>query len=364
MSSDEATSGVKGDESLPREAGGAPAAGSNTVERDLSAADPKAKSAPRFQLSLGHSLGLIVALGLLVGLGALTSGDRFLSVANMTTILSQAAILGVVCIGMTFVITAAGIDLSVGAVIGLAAIWASTLGTQALANDVHWIIMVLTALAVGTGAGIVNGILIAYGKVVPFIATLAMMIAARGFAEIISGRQTQIVNVPEFASAFRRSILGLPVIVWIFILVAIAGWFLFNRTTFGRRTIAVGGNAEAARLAGIKVKRHLVLVYALSGLCAGIGAVMYLSRTTSGSSTHGFMLELDAIAAVVIGGTLLIGGRGTIFGTVLGVLIFAVLTNVLIQNNLDNSVQGVINGLILVVAVLMQQRLSREAKRR
>lgn len=282
----------------------------------------------------------------------------------MTTILSQAAVIGVISVGVTFVITAGGIDLSVGSVMGLATVWATTLGTQAMANDLHWIVLVLTALAVGTGAGLVNGIIIAYGKVVPFIATLAMLVAARGFAEIISGRQTQIVNVPEFASAFRRSILGVPVIVWIFILVAAAGWFLLTRTTFGRRTIAVGGNAEAARLAGIKVKRHIMLVFALSGLCAGIGAVMMLSRTTAGSSTHGFLIELDAIAAVVIGGTLLIGGRGTIFGTVLGVLIFAVLTNVLIQNNLDQSVQAVVTGGIIVIAVLLQQRFSREAKRR
>lgn len=334
------------------------------VERDLSAADSQGKAAPRFQLSLGHSLGLLLALGALIALGAFTSGDRFLSVANMTTILSQAAVIGVICIGMTFVITAGGIDLSVGSVLGLATVWATTLGTQALANDLHWIVLVLTAMAVGAGAGLINGIIIAYGKVVPFIATLAMLVAARGFAEIISGRQTQIVNVPEFASAFRRSVLGLPVIVWIFILVALAGWFLFNRTTFGRRTIAVGGNPEAARLAGIKVKRHTMLVFTLSGLCAGIGAVMMLARTTAGSSTHGFLVELDAIAAVVIGGTLLIGGRGTIIGTVLGVLIFAVLTNVLIQNNLDQSVQAVVTGGIIVVAVLMQQRFSREAKRR
>lgn len=334
------------------------------VERDLSAADPKAASAPRFKLSLGHSLGLVVALGLLIALGAITSGERFLSVANMTTILSQAATVGVLCIGMTFVITAGGIDLSVGSVMGLATVWATTLGTQALANDFHWILLVLTALAVGAGAGLINGIVIAYGKVVPFIATMAMMVAARGFAEIISGRQTQIVNVSDFTSAFRRSVLGIPVIVWIFIIVAVLGWFLFNRTTFGRRTIAVGGNMEAARLAGIKVKRHMVLVFTLSGLCAGIGAVMMLSRTTAGSSSTGFLVELDAIAAVVIGGTLLIGGRGTIFGTVLGVLIFAVLENLLIQNNMDNSVQAVVTGAILVVAVLLQQRFSPEAKRR
>ncbi|MGO1184088.1 MAG: ABC transporter permease [Micrococcaceae bacterium] len=333
------------------------------VERDLSPAGAAQTSPRRFQLSLGHSLGLVVALIALVVIGAVTGGDRFLSMSNLTTILSQAAVIGVISIGVTFVITAGGIDLSVGSVMGLATVWATTLGTQALANDVHWLLLVLTALAVGTGAGLVNGIIIAYGKVVPFIATLAMLVAARGFAEVISGRQTQIVDVSGFTSAFRRSILGLPVIVWIFILVAIAGWFLLNRTTFGRRTVAVGGNAEAARLAGIKVARHTMYVFALAGLCAGIGAVMMLSRTTAGASTHGYLYELDAIAAVVIGGTLLIGGRGTIVGTVLGVIIFAVLSNVFIQNNLDQSVQSLAKGAIIIVAVLLQQRFSRESRR-
>ncbi|WP_300345810.1 ABC transporter permease [Nesterenkonia sp.] len=292
----------------------------------------------------------------------LTGGERFLSMDNLMVILRQAAVIGVISVGVTFVITSGGIDLSVGSVMGLATVWASTLGTQALANDIHWGVMVLTALAVGAGCGLINGVIIAYGRVVAFIATLAMLVAARGFAEVISGRQTQIVSVPDFLSTFRAEFLGVPVIVWIFLFVAAAGWFLLNRTTFGRRTIAIGGNPEAARLAGIKVKRHQVKVFALAGLCAGIGAVMMLSRTTAGSSTHGYLYELDAIAAVVIGGTLLAGGRGTIVGTVLGVLVFAVLTNIFVQNNLDQSVQALVTGAIIVVAVLLQQRFAREGR--
>lgn len=334
-----------------------------TPRRDLSPEEDKPpKTAAGSKLSLGHSLGLILALGALIALGIITGGDRFLSVDNLMVILQQAAVIGVISIGVTFVITSGGIDLSVGSVMGLATIWATTLGTQAIAMDVHWSIMVFTAVGVGAAAGLLNGVIIAYGRVVPFIATLAMLVAARGFAELISGRQTQIITVPGFTSAFRRDILGIPVIVWMFLLVAVAAWFLLNRTTFGRRTIAVGGNPEAARLAGIKVKRHLVMVYALAGLCAGIGAVMMLSRTTSGSSTHGYLYELDAIAAVVVGGTLLAGGRGTIFGTVLGVLVFQVLRNVFVQNNLDSSVQALVTGAIIVGAVLLQQRFSSHSK--
>ncbi|GAA1825119.1 ABC transporter permease [Nesterenkonia flava] len=333
-----------------------------SVDRDLSPAGPADAGPRRTRLSVGHSLGLILALAALITLGVLTGGDRFVSLDNLMVILRQAAVIGVISIGVTFVITAGGIDLSVGSVMGLATVWASTLGTQALANDYHWSLMVLTALAVGAGAGIINGLIIAYGRVVPFIATLAMLVAARGFAEVISGRQTQIVRVQGFLDALRGDVLGIPIIVWIFALVAVAGWFLLNRTTFGRRTIAIGGNPEAARLAGIRVDRHLVAVFALAGLCAGIGAVMMLSRTTAGSSTHGYLYELDAIAAVVIGGTLLVGGRGTIFGTVLGVMVFAVLTNVFIQNNLDQSVQALVKGAIIVLAVLLQQRFARDRR--
>ena len=147
-------------------------------------------------------------------------------------------------------------------------------------------------------------------------------------------------------------------LVCIFALVAVVGWVLLNRTTFGRRTIAVGGNPEAARLAGINVKRHTVLLYVLVGVCCGIAALMLIARTTTGSSTHGGLYELDAIAAVVIGGTLLSGGRGTIVGTVFGVLIFATLTNVFVLNNRSLSEQSLLKGAIIVAAVLLQQRLA------
>ncbi len=146
--------------------------------------------------------------------------------------------------------------------------------------------------------------------------------------------------------------------IWLFALVAVVGWVLLNRTTFGRRTVAVGGNPEAARLAGINVKRHTVYLYVLIGVCCGIAALMLVARTTTGSSTHGNLYELDAIAAVVIGGTLLTGGRGTIVGTVLGVLIFTTLTNIFILNNRSFSEQALLKGVIIVAAVLLQQRLA------
>lgn len=325
-------------------------------------AKPGEKRGGLLQGATGRNLGLVIALVALCIFGVITAGERFASIDNLLTILRLASVVGVISIGMTFVITGGGIDLSVGSVIGLASVWASTLATQTMANDVHWIIIVLCGIGVGLGAGLINGVLIAYGKVVAFIATLAMLVAARGLAEIIANRQTQIVKVDGFLDFSRSSPLGVPMLVWIFVLVSVAGWILLNRTTFGRRTIAVGGNPEAARLAGIKVKRHTMYLYALCGLTAGIGGVMMLGRTTAGSSTNGQLYELDAIAAVVIGGTLLIGGRGTIVGTVLGVLIFSTLTNVFTQNNLSISAQAIAKGVIIVIAVLLQQRIAERSR--
>ena len=320
--------------------------------------EPPSRFAQLMAGGAGRNLGLVVALLVLCIVGVITSGDRFASIDNVLTILRLAAVIGVVSIGMTFVITGGGIDLSVGAILALSSVWATTLATQTLATDFHWIVMVWTALLVGTACGVVNGILIAYGRVVAFIATLAMLAGARGLAEIIANRRTQIITVDGFEDFFGASVLGIPVLVLIFAGVAAAGWVLLNRTTFGRRTFAVGGNPEAARLAGIKVQRHTLMLYALVGLCCGIAAVMLMSRTTTGSSTHGTLYELDAIAAVVIGGTLLSGGRGTIVGTVFGVLIFTTLSNVFILNNLSISAQSVAKGVIIVIAVLLQQRIA------
>jgi ribose transport system permease protein len=319
---------------------------------------------PRRALPSGvmRNLGLVIALVLLCLVGIVTAGDRFASTDNVLTILRLASVIGVVSIGMTFVITAGGIDLSVGAVVGLSSVWATTTGTQLLAQDVHWTIMVTTSLLVGTAAGLINGLMVAYGRIVPFIATLAMMAAARGLAEIIANRQTQIIRVNGFLDFFDNDLIGVPILVWVFALVAVAGWVLLNRTTFGRRTFAIGGNPEAARLAGIRVKQQTMMLYGLVGLAAGIAGVMIMARTTAGSSTHGSLYELDAIAAVVIGGTLLSGGRGTIVGTVFGVLIFTTLTNVFTLNNLSISAQAIAKGVIIVAAVLLQQRVAARSR--
>ena len=324
------------------------------VEKAAREAAPSANPLARLLDSApARNLGLVAVL-VLLGIVGVSTADTFLTRSNLLTILTSASVIGVITVGVTMVIIGGGIDLSVGKVMALASVWSTTVATQSYGP----VVMVFCALAVGAGCGLVNGLLIAYGRVVPFIVTLAMLISAQGLAEQISGRRSQIVTDPTIAAIANTRLLGIPLLVYIFAAVVAVGWVVLNRTTFGRRTFAIGGNPEAARLAGLDVRRHTVALYVVSGLCCGIAAIMISSLTTTGSSTHGTLYELDAIAAVVIGGTLLAGGRGTIVGTVLGVLIFTTLSNVFTQNNLSSSAQSVAKGLIIVAAVLLQQRLA------
>ena len=307
--------------------------------------------------ALLRNVGLTVVLLLICVIGVITSSD-FLTGDNIENIFVSSSVIGVVTVGVTFVIISGGIDLSVGALVALASVWATTVATQ----DYGPWVMVLCALAVGVAAGLINGVLIAYGRLVPFIVTLAMMVSARGLAAKIADNRTQIVEQQKIIDIANNDILGVPDLVVMLIVVVAIGWFVLNRTTFGRRTFAIGGNGEAARLAGINVRRHIVLLYALSGLCCGIAAIMIIARTTTGSSTHGELYELDAIAAAIIGGTSLNGGRGTLIGSFLGVLVFTTIENIFILNNLATSVQNIAEGIIIVAAVLLQSRTTREAK--
>jgi ribose transport system permease protein len=298
-----------------------------------------------------RNLGLVGVLIVLGIIGAITA-ETFWTRSNILTILQQASIVGVLSVGVTFVIIGGGIDLSVGKAMALASVWCTTVSTQSYGP---WV-MVLCALAVGMAVGLINGVLIAYGRVVPFIATLAMLASAQGLAEWISDKQSQLVTQDAINNLATKEPLGIPLLVWIFAVVAVLGWIVLNRTTFGRRTFAVGGNIEAARLAGINVRRHTTLLYVLSGLCVGIAAIMITSLTTTGSSTHGDLYELDAIAAVIIGGTALTGGRGTVVGSVIGVVIFTTISNLFILNNLQTETQNIAKGVIIVIAVLLQRR--------
>ena len=299
-----------------------------------------------------RNLSLVAVLLILAIVGIATTDGRFFTTGNILNILVSASIIGVVTVGMTFVIIGGGIDLSVGALVALASVWATTLATQ----DYGPVVMIICALLVGAGAGLVNGLLIAYGRLVAFIVTLAMLVSARGLAQQLSDRRTQLVQSDAINAIATTEWIGISLLVYIVAAVVVVGWLVLNRTTFGRRTFALGGNPEAARLAGIDVRRHTALLYVVSGLCCGIAAIMIMARTTTGSSTHGDLYELDAIAAVIIGGTLLTGGRGTLIGSILGVLVFTTITNLFVLNNLPTEVQNIAKGLIIVAAVLLQRR--------
>ncbi|MEU5750970.1 MULTISPECIES: ABC transporter permease [unclassified Streptomyces] len=313
---------------------------------------------PAWRVQLGRAdvrtLTLLGVLAALVLIGGITQPDSFLDTRNLQLVLTQASVIGVVTVGMTFVIVSGGIDLSVGAIVALASVWATTVATQ----EYGFVGILFTAVVVGVGCGLVNGVLIAFGQMVPFIATLAMLASARGLALQITDGRTQVVTVPSVLDLGERDsyVLGIPPLVLVFAAVTVIGWLVLNRTTFGRRTVAVGGNAEAARLAGIDVRRQRLYLYLLSGLCCGIAAFLLIVLAGSGQNTNGNLYELDAIAAAIIGGTLLTGGRGHILGSVLGVLIFTTITNIFALNNLQTDVQQIAKGAIIVAAVLVQRR--------
>ncbi|MEU6842017.1 ABC transporter permease [Streptomyces sp. NPDC046716] len=312
---------------------------------------PLALGALRLDIRTLSLLGVLVAL---IVIGGITQPDSFLDGDNVQLILTQASVIGVVTVGMTFVIISGGIDLSVGAIVALASVWASTVATQ----EYGFVGILLTAILVGVGCGLVNGVLIAYGNIVPFIATLAMLASGRGLALQITDGKTQMVTVDSVLKLGERDsyILGIPPLVLVFAAVTVVGWLVLNRTTFGRRSVAVGGNPEAARLAGIDVRRQRLYLYLLSGLCCGIAAFLLLVLAGSGQNTNGNLYELDAIAAAIIGGTLLTGGRGSIVGSVLGVLIFITIQNIFALNNLETATQQIAKGAIIVAAVLLQRR--------
>jgi ribose transport system permease protein len=306
---------------------------------------------------------LAIVVVLLFVVGAIARPDTFPTIANVRNMLTQASVVGVLAIGMTFVIATAGIDLSVGSMVAAAGVFGGILLSDEGGSSLVFMGgAVLFALLLGT----VNATAVAYGRVVPFIATLAMFSIARGLALLLNHKlpvSLLDLNGGSFASPGAFSLLwfgtgriaGIPVSVFVFVGITIAGWVLLNRTRYGRYVVAVGGNREAARIAGVPVRKIVFSVYALSGLLAGVATVLLCARLGSASPVSGNLYELDAIGAVVIGGTSLAGGRATIVGTFLGVLTFALIFSLMTQLNLSTEVQQVTKGAIVLGAVLLQR---------
>jgi ribose transport system permease protein len=305
--------------------------------------------------ALMQTLGMLPVLILLCA-GFWALNPRFASVANLSIVLQQASINIVLASGMTFVILTAGIDLSVGSVLAAAAmvsVWASLDPNLAA-------LAVPLGLLAGLGLGLVNGALIARVNLSPFIVTLGMLTAVRGLARLIGNDRTLLNPDLGFAWIGNGIVLGVPVLVILAALVVVASWFLLRKTIFGQQVYCVGGNEAAARLAGIPVARVLMAVYGISGLLAGLGGVMSSARLYSANGLQlGQAYELDAIAAVILGGTSFVGGVGSIWGTLVGALIISVLSNGLILVGVPDIWQYIIKGLVIVGAVAIDKLRSR-----
>jgi ribose/xylose/arabinose/galactoside ABC-type transport system permease subunit len=300
-----------------------------------------------------RSHGILVALLLLVIVGALLS-PFFLTAANAANVARQASIIGILGVGMTFVILTAGIDLSVGSMLGFAAI----VFAMTMASGVAWPLAVLVALVAGAGAGAVNGLGITRGRLQPFVMTLGMLVIARGVTMTISNGKPIPLGEAAASVAWLGTgdLLGIPVPVLLFGLIALAAWFTLRYTAFGRQVYAVGDNLEAARLSGIPTDRTIFSVYVISGLCAAVSALIVVSRLTAGEPSQGTGFELDAIAIVVIGGTSLFGGEGGIGGTVIGAAIVAAMNNLLNLLGVSPFSQQIVKGLIILGAVYLERR--------
>lgn len=299
--------------------------------------------------NLVRTLGMLPVL-ILMAVAFELATDRFASWQNISIVLQQASINTVLAAGMTFVILTGGIDLSVGSILAIAA-----MGTIIYSVDFGYLGIVVGLLA-GLMFGLVNGGLIAFLRLPPFIVTLGGLTAYRGLARLWGEDTTQFNSNLPFAFIGNGSLFGIPALVVIAAAVIIVSWFILRRTVLGVHIYAVGGNESAARLSGIRVWAVLLFVYGMSGLLAGLGGVMSASRLYAANGvTLGVAYELDAIAAVILGGTSFVGGIGSIWGTLIGALIIATLSNGLILLGISDVWQFIIKGLVIIVAVALDR---------
>jgi ribose/xylose/arabinose/galactoside ABC-type transport system permease subunit len=282
---------------------------------------------------------------------------QFLTFPNFINIALSIAITGILAVGMTFVILTGGIDLSVGSVVAVAgvvaAICAASLGSIGVALGI------IAAIAIGLVVGVFNGLMVSRFNVPPFVVTLAGLTIARGLAFIIANAYNQGTSIGDLPESFgllgRKTFLGLPVPVITMVFVFALGWFLLKYTTFGRYVYAVGGNREAAFLAGVNVKFVILMVYVLNGLLVGLAGATLASRLGAGLANSGMQYELDVIAAVVVGGTSLSGGRGSVISTLWGAIFIGVLNNGLNLAGVDPYIQKIALGFVILIAVLADQ---------
>lgn len=299
-----------------------------------------------------HFILFIVVIALALIANPLTNGV-FYTANNFTNLLRQMTTTGLLSLGMLFVILTGGIDLSVGSVVGFSAIIAA-------GAAVNWGFPVWVSLLLGivSGAcwGLISGSLVACFKLAPFVVTLAMMTFIRGLTYVYSEIAISARTIPSFTALGSAVVFGIPISTMVMAVFFVLGAVFLNRTPLGRSTIAIGGNRETVRLAGISVVKGIITTYVISGICAGVGGIMLASRLGNVQPSLGGSYELDAIAACVIGGASLAGGKGTVQGTVMGVLILAVMNNLLSLRNVEAYWQWVLKGMIIIAVVLLHSR--------
>lgn len=320
-----------------------------------SIAKPTLKLPPEFSIFL-------VLVGICVFFEAigwyLNDQSFMLNLERLKIIILQMSVIGIIAIGVNLVIITGGIDLSSGSVVAAAAVVSASLAQVSdfpraifpALTDLHVFWPLMAGILVGLMAGVLNGSLIAMTGIPPFIATLGLMVAARGFAKWFTGGMPVSMLTDDFAWLGEG---GNPVVI--FLVIAVIFHIVLRYTRFGKYTYAIGANRQAARVSGINVNRHLIWIYAIAGLLSGIAGTVTAARAISGQSGMGVMYELDAIAAVVIGGTSLVGGVGRITGTVIGVLILGVMTSGFTFIRIDAYYQEMVKGAIIVAAVIADQ---------
>lgn len=298
-------------------------------------------------------IGLTILI-IVVMFTILTKG-LFISPSNIINILVQSSVTGIVAIGVTFVILVAGIDLSVSGTVVLSAL----LGAKFMASGGNWFIALSLMLLVGAAVGLVNGLAVTQVKMVPFVTTLATMNIARGLAKTVTNGKT-VFGLPEIHEVFgQKKLVGLPVPILILFCFLVVSFIFLRYTTFGRRIYAIGGNAKTAWMAGIRTKIIVTIAYVVSGVCAAFGAIILTSRMMVGSPSLGIGLELDAIAACVIGGVSLFGGEGGVIGTILGAIIISMINNGLNLMGVTPFIQEIVKGLV-IFAVIAIDAIRRE----
>ena len=312
------------------------------------------------QKSISKTFAKYPQLATLIGFVAIiiifsVTTNTFFTAENFTNIINQTATIAIVAFGMTMVLLTAGIDLSVGGIAAIVCVVCAILFTKGLPA----VAIVAIGMVLGAAIGCVNGLIISFFRIQPFLVTMGMVNITRGFAKYITNGQSVFISADKFRNILSQGkLFGLPVLFYWILLALIVTFVIVNCTTFGRRIQAVGGNEEAAFFSGVKVNRVKVIVYTLSGFFAACTGIITLSRLSSGLPTVAQSIEMDAIAAAVLGGTGFNGEGGNMLGTMLGALVIGTIVNGLTVMGVDSYLQDVVKGIIIIVCVIMSSKLT------